>query len=482
VEILENPLLDHSSRSGRKTLYSLPMSKAELRARLDEIGVRPSKMLGQNFLLDPNLARAIVAGLDPQPGDHLVEVGPGMGALTVHILESPARRITLIERDHRLAAELRARYEGEIASGRLEIIQGDGAKCDLLSLYGYGPVKMVGNLPYSASTAIIAHFTAPVSPASRLVLMVQREVAERLASAPGHGDYAALTVQLGRRWMVKKTRIVPPDVFWPRPAVESAIIEVSPRPVTNLPNCDPVRFSELVRQGFSARRKQLRSLLDLPKGVWEEWAATKGYPLTARAENLPVDDWAELALLGRDGTDPQVDPPEEVFDIVDENDAIIGAMGRHEVHVNNLRHRAVHIWLFNGRGELFLQKRSPWKQLHPDLWCSSTAGHVDSGESYEEAAHREMLEEIGVDAALAKIWKIEASPETGYEFLEVFVGRTEGPFRFAPGEVETGAFFPVEQIQRWLERTPEEFTPLFKRIALKFLGETEGLMKLTHVS
>ncbi len=458
------------------------MSKAELRARLEEIGVRPSKMLGQNFLLDPNLARAIVAGLDPQESDHLVEVGPGMGALTVHILESPVRRITLIERDHRLAAELRERYSDQIASGRLEIIQGDGAKCDLLALYGYGPVKMVGNLPYSASTAIITHFTAPVSPACRLVLMVQREVAERLAAAPGHGDYAALTVQLGRRWSVKKLRIVPPDVFWPRPAVESAVIEVSPRPVKNLPSCDPLRFSTLVRQGFSARRKQLRSLLDLPSGVWEEWALSKGYPVTARAEDLPVDDWAELALLGQDGKHPEVDPPEEIFDVVDENDQIVDSKGRGEVHVNNLRHRAVHIWLFNGRGELFLQKRSPWKQNHPNLWCSSTAGHVDSGESYEEAAHREMLEEIGVDSELVKIWKIEASPQTGHEFLEVFVGRSEGPFRFAPGEVETGAFFPVTQIQRWLEQTPEEFTPVFRMIAERFLSETKRLSTLLDVS
>ena len=458
------------------------MSKAELRARLEEIGVRPSKMLGQNFLLDPNLARAIVAGLDPRPGDHLVEVGPGMGALTTHILESPARRITLIERDHRLAAELRERYEGEIASGRLQIIQGDGAKCDLLSLYGYGPVKMIGNLPYSASTAIITHFAAPISPASRLVLMVQREVAERLAAAPGHGDYAALTVQLGRRWSVRKLRIVPPDVFWPRPSVESAVIEVSQRPIQGLPNCDPACFSELVRLGFSARRKQLRSLLDLPKETWEEWAMAKGYPVTARAEDLPVDDLAELALVGREGSDPEVDPPEEVFDVVDENDRIIGSKGREEVHVNNLLHRAVHIWLFNERGELFLQKRSPWKQNHPDLWCSSTAGHVDSGESYEEAAHREMLEEIGVDSLLTKIWKIEATPQTGQEFLEVFVGRTEGPFRFAPGEVETGSFFPIAQIRNWLECTPEEFTPIFRMIAARFLSETEKLAEMTYVS
>lgn len=229
------------------------MTKADLRARLDLIGVRPSKMLGQNFLFDPNLAKAIVADLEPSEGDHLVEVGPGMGALTKHIVESPARRITLIERDHRLAAEMSERYAAEIASGRLEVRQGDGAKTDLLTLFGDGPVKMVGNLPYSASTAIISHFATAFSPASRLVLMVQREVAERLAATPGHKDYAALTVQLGRRWKVRKLRIVPPDVFWPRPSVESAVIEVSKRPVDGLPNCDPEGFSALVRQSAAAQ-------------------------------------------------------------------------------------------------------------------------------------------------------------------------------------------------------------------------------------
>ena len=289
------------------------MTKADLRARLDLIGVRPSKMLGQNFLFDPNLAKAIVADLEPSEGDHLVEVGPGMGALTKHLVESPARRITLIERDHRLAAEMSERYASEIASGRLEVRQGDGAKTDLLTLFGDGPVKMVGNLPYSASTAIISHFATAFSPASRLVLMVQREVAERLAATPGHKDYAALTVQLGRRWKVRKLRIVPPDVFWPRPSVESAVIEVSKRPVDGLPNCDPEGFSALVRQGFSSRRKQLRSLLKLPSGVWEDWSTAKGYPLTARAEDLSVDDWADLALHV---TPEGHDHPWEMCDVV----------------------------------------------------------------------------------------------------------------------------------------------------------------------
>lgn len=456
-----------------------PMSKAELRARLDEIGVRPSKMLGQNFLLDTNLARAIVADLEPEAGDHLVEVGPGMGALTAHILESPARRITLIERDHRLAAELTGRYAAEIASGRLEIRQGDGARTDLLSLFGNGPVKMVGNLPYSASTAIISHFAATLSPASRLVLMVQREVAERLAAAPGHKDYAALTVQLGRRWTVRKLRIVPPDVFWPRPAVESAVIEVSKRPVEGLPNCDPGAFSSLVRQGFSSRRKQLRSLLELPEGAWEEWAVSKGYPLTARAEDLAVDDWADLALRV---TPEGHDHPGELCDVVDLEDRVTHSMLRTEVHVNNLVHRAVHLWIFNRRGELFLQKRSPWKINHPDLWCSSAAGHVDSGETYEQAGHREMREEIGADCPLVKFWKTGASEETGFEFVEYLVGIHDGPFIFAPGEVETGAFFTVDQIRRWVGRSPREFTPLFKMVAAKFLNETERLIELASGS
>jgi 16S rRNA (adenine1518-N6/adenine1519-N6)-dimethyltransferase len=454
---------------------NIPMSKAELRTRLDEIGVRPSKMLGQNFLLDTNLAKAIVADLEPSEWDHLVEVGPGMGALTVHILASPARRITLIERDHRLAAELTDRYAIEIASGRLEIRRGDGAKTDLISLYGYGPVKMVGNLPYSASTAIISHFTSAISPACRLVLMVQREVADRLAAAPGHKDYAALTVQLGRRWSVRKLRLVPPDVFWPRPAVESAVIKVSPRAVADLPNCHPGGFSALVRQGFSSRRKQLRSLLKLPAGVWEKWSVFKGHPVTARAEDLPVDHWAELALHV---TPEGHDHPGEMCDVVDSEDRILESRLRSEVHVNNSLHRAVHLWIFNSRGELFLQKRSPWKLNHPDQWCSSAAGHVDTGETYEVAAHREMREEIGVDCPLVKFWKVGATEETGHEFVEYLVGLHEGPFTFATGEVETGAFFPVEQIRRWVERTPEDFTPLFKMAASRFLHETESLIKL----
>ena len=171
-----------------------------------------------------------------------------------------------------------------------------------------------------------------------------------------------------------------------------------------------------------------------------------------------------------------------MYDIVNENDQVVGAARRDAIHVNNFRHRASHIWVFNMKGELFLQRRSPWKQNHPGLWCSSAAGHVDTGESYEVAAHREVLEEIGIQSPLARFWKVDASNETGHEFIEFFVGTSEGPFRFASGEVESGAFFPVTQIQEWVKRMPTDFTPVFKMVANQFLNETERLIKLLKVS
>ncbi|MFZ4115691.1 MAG: 16S rRNA (adenine(1518)-N(6)/adenine(1519)-N(6))-dimethyltransferase RsmA [Chthoniobacterales bacterium] len=444
------------------------MSKIVLRARLEELGVHPSKMLGQNFLLDVNLARAIVTDSDPQEGDHLVEIGPGMGALTEHICHSPASYITLIERDHRFVSELKRRY----GSSRVRVIDGDAAKIDLRELYGYGPIKVVGNLPYSASTAIIAHFTAALSPASSLALMLQREVAERLVAAPGHEDYAALTILLGRRWCVQKTRIVPPDVFWPRPRVESAIVTITRRPIPEVRQCNETVFREMVRLGFSSRRKQLSSLLKIPIERWLPIMDHLGHPPTIRAEDLSIDDWSYLV--------DQIAPlpsksKEEIFDVVDENDSGIDRQERNFVHVNKLLHRSVHLWIFNTRGELFLQKRSYWKENHPGLWCSSVAGHVMAGENYLEAATRELREELGVTIELKEFHRIPASEATEQEFVVCFFGIAEGPFILQAEEIETGAFFPVETIRKWIASHPEELTPLLKIIAGRFLNAPKRL-------
>ena len=131
------------------------------------------------------------------------------------------------------------------------------------------------------------------------------------------------------------------------------------------------------------------------------------------------------------------------------------------MHANNLLHRAVHILLFNDAGELFLQKRSHRKDRHPLVWDSSAAGHVDAGEDYDETARRELREELGVEATLEPVAKLPASDRTGQEFIWLYRGRHNGPFRLARSEIELGAFFPTDVVAAWQEARPGDFAPGF---------------------
>jgi isopentenyl-diphosphate delta-isomerase len=156
---------------------------------------------------------------------------------------------------------------------------------------------------------------------------------------------------------------------------------------------------------------------------------------------------------------------EEWFDVVDEQDRVIGRELRSVVHARGLNHRAVHILLFNLKDEVFLQLRSPLKDNHPNVWDSSCSGHVDSGEDYDTAANRELEEELGISQFgkhLALIGKIDAREETGREFVHVYRGRHEGPFRLHPDEISEGRFFPSSEVRRALEETPEKFAPAFR--------------------
>ena len=154
---------------------------------------------------------------------------------------------------------------------------------------------------------------------------------------------------------------------------------------------------------------------------------------------------------------------DEIFDIVNERDEVIGRAPRRQVHDQGLRHRAAHVLLFDPQGRLFLQKRAAQKDRHPNVWDSSAAGHVDSGEDYDTAAVRELHEELGVRLAapLRRLFKLAACEATGQEFVWVYQGESSGPFVLHPDEIDRGDWFTPEQISHWLNQRPDDFAPTF---------------------
>ncbi len=448
------------------------MKLSDIRAALSELAVTPSKTLGQNFLHDQNLARWIVGQLGASAGDELLEIGPGLGALTGAALATGAR-VTALEKDGRLAGHLRARFADET---RLRVEHMDALDFDVRTLWPKRPVKVFGNLPYYISTPLLFHFTSPDAPVTRAIFLLQRELAERIAAAgPGTKDYGILSVIVGRRWRVELLRTMPASVFLPEPKVESALISLTPRGPGELPACDVPMFDQLVRAGFSQRRKQLgnllRPFLTGENGLsWPQLAGVIGVKKTVRGEELSLHQWIALSNVVRP-VEPAAaqDAQGETFDVVDAEDRVVGTASRGRVHAEDLRHRAIHMLVFNAAGELFLQKRSPWKDKHPRKWDSSAAGHLDSGETYDAAARRELSEELGLPAAIAdelpleELGRLPASVETGWEFIRLYGVRHDGPFRWPAAEIEWGGFFPRAVVTGWIAAHPDDFAPGFIR-------------------
>ena len=165
---------------------------------------------------------------------------------------------------------------------------------------------------------------------------------------------------------------------------------------------------------------------------------------------------------------------EEIFDVVNERDEAVGRAPRTEVHARGLRHRAVHVLVFNSRGEVFLQKRSMKKDVAAGKWDSSASGHLDSGEDYDACAVREVREEIGLHLAQTpqRLFKIDACRETGWEFCWIYRCESEGPFVLHPEEIETGAWFTPEAVTRWVEEKPLDFARAFVLIWKIYLQRT----------
>ena len=433
------------------------MKLSEIDATLREIRVTPVKTLGQNFLHDRNLARWIVEKAELSAEDYVVEIGPGLGALTEFILESGAR-VLAIEKDQRLVDFLRKRF----GDARLEIVHADALDFDLRRLFAERRVKLLGNLPYYIASQLLLKFTKYPSPISLWLLMLQKEMARRISAAPGTSDYGALSLIVQLQYRVEFLRTVPPSVFLPEPDVDSAFVRIAPRQPDELPPHDPETFFRLVRLGFSQRRKQLRNLLRDEIPDWEEAARVVGFDSRTRAEELSLEQWIALSERSRSRPSTGAEASaSERFPVVDENDQFVSDAPRREVHGNNLRHRAVHLFIFNRQGELFLQKRSRWKDRHPLLWDSSAAGHVEAGEEYDETAARELEEELGVSTPLNRVVKLPCSERTGWEFIWLYQGQHDGPFQLAKTEIEHGEFFPIEIVSRWVNARPKDFAPGF---------------------
>ena len=433
------------------------MKLSEISRTLREIHVTPVKTLGQNFLHDQNLARWIVQQAELSATDFVVEIGPGLGALTEPALATGAQ-VLAIEKDARLADFLREKFSGS----RLEIVHGDALEFDVRRLFPRGPVKLLGNLPYYAATPILLRFLGKTKPITSALLMLQMEVATRLSASPRSKAYGILSLVVQSQCRVEFLRAIPPSVFLPEPDVESALVRMTPRAPGELPEHDLEILSVLVRHGFSQRRKQVGKLLKEFVPDWPAAAAEIGAPAQARAEELSLEQWITLANSVRPppapgtGTDPA-----ELFALVDENDQVLGSAPRAKVHGNNLRHRAVHIFIFNFAGDLLLQKRSRWKDRHPHVWDSSAAGHVEAGEEYDQTAVRELREELGIATELTRVAKIPASARTGEEFIWLYRGEYEGKLRTASAEIDAVEFFPLDLIAEWLAARPDDFAPGF---------------------
>jgi 16S rRNA (adenine1518-N6/adenine1519-N6)-dimethyltransferase len=425
----------------------------EIRDALEAAGVMPSRQLGQNFLCDPNMARWITDQLDARPEDTIVEVGPGTGALTEHLV-GRVRRLVLVEFDSRLAAWLKERFADEPT---VEVHHADAVKFDARTLFKHRPVKFLGNLPYSCGGAIMRNFLSRPNPYERAVVMLQKEVIERLAAGPRCKEYGVLTLRVQSEWVVRPLRTVPPEAFHPRPQIDSSVALLLPRG-KDLPAFDARRFDGLIRRGFAQRRKQMgKQMPESPP--WEEVSGAIGAALTARAEELSLEQWVELARRYDDH--PLRDIPQrgdEVFDVVDEADEVTGQATRREVHERNLLHRAVHVFVLNRHGELLLQKRSRFKDVHPGVWDSSVAGHLDAGENYEAAAARELDEEMGIQGVSPEeIGRISPCESTGWEHVRLFLVRWDGVPRFPSSEVEAALWMGSDELQSWIDSRPGDF-------------------------
>lgn len=250
---------------------------------------RPRKRFGQHFLRDRQVVERILAAFDPRPGQTVVEIGPGQGALTLPLLDRLGR-MHAVELDRDLAAELPALCAGR---GEIAVHAADALRFDFAALAGHERLRVIGNLPYNISTPLLFHLLEQADAIADMLFMVQKEVAERLAAPPGGRDYGRLSVMIQWRFEVERLFDVAPGAFAPPPRVESSLVRLRPRERAEYAVRDPQRLSRLVQAAFAQRRKTLRNALG--GLVTAEQLALAGIDPERRAETLSPRDYMRLS-------------------------------------------------------------------------------------------------------------------------------------------------------------------------------------------
>jgi 16S rRNA (adenine1518-N6/adenine1519-N6)-dimethyltransferase len=247
------------------------------------------KRFGQNFLVSPGIILKIVDVIGPRAGDTVVEIGPGLGAITEPLLER-IDHLHVVEIDRDLIARLENRFPPE----RLTIHQGDALEFDFGALKGPGPLKIVGNLPYNISSPLLFHLVPFAPLVYDMHFMLQKEVVDRMVAEPGSKNFGRLSVMLQYHYHMERMFVVPPGAFSPAPKVDSAIVRMIPRIVGAGDTAkDPALFARVVTAAFSQRRKMLRN--SLREFITEADLAALGITPTARAEDIAVADYVRLA-------------------------------------------------------------------------------------------------------------------------------------------------------------------------------------------
>ena len=279
------------------------LTPASVGTVLAEHHLRPSRALGQHFLADPNTARRIVRLAGVEPGDRVLEIGPGIGSLTLALAEAGAG-IVALELDRHLRSALES-----VVGDRARIVAGDATTADFASLLDDASMKprdchpgthltwrCVSNLPYNVATPVVVRLLETAPMVEDLLVMVQREVGERLAAGPGGRDYGAVSVKVAYYATAEVVGIVAPTVFVPAPKVESALVRITRRAALAVDVPSPERLFELVRTGFGQRRKTLRRAMAPVLGADASSVLTRaGIEPSSRAETLGLEEWAAVA-------------------------------------------------------------------------------------------------------------------------------------------------------------------------------------------